>query len=121
VNKDESSDANSVQQISLKLEFGWFLSEEFERLRHRGIKEVQRHLPDTESELKEISLHSNKETGSSVVEANGFECYRCQFKTEIKSEYEKHVLAKHPRMLCYPNRADLERLGIAGKGKSWEI
>jgi hypothetical protein len=50
-------------------------------------------------------------------------CYYCnRFSvTYDRSEYERHVIVKHPGKLCYPTKAELDRLGIADKGKSWEI
>ena len=39
VDKDNVGDVDSVQQISLKSEFAWVMSEDFRRLRESGIKE----------------------------------------------------------------------------------
>jgi hypothetical protein len=48
------------------------------------------------------------------------ECYYCEYSSKSKEDYEKHVTRRHPRKLCYPNKASLEQLGIEKKGKSWE-
>jgi hypothetical protein len=52
-----------------------------------------------------------------------YSCYYCDnFETNIKQDYERHVVLKHPGgKLCYPSKVDLEILGIEGKGKEWEI
>jgi uncharacterized C2H2 Zn-finger protein len=50
-----------------------------------------------------------------------FECYYCKFKTDMKADYERHVVQAHPKKQCYPGKVKLDRLGIGGKGKSWEI
>ncbi len=52
-----------------------------------------------------------------------FECYHCdKFQTYIKKDYESHVINTHGLgHPCYPSKADIERLGLKGQGKSWEI
>jgi hypothetical protein len=51
-----------------------------------------------------------------------FECYYCDiFKTDIKEDYERHVVLKHPGKPYYPSRAYLDRFGLDAKGKDWEI
>ena len=40
---------------------------------------------------------------------------------DIKLDYERHVVQAHPKKQCYPGKVELDRLGIGGKGKSWEI
>jgi len=66
-----------------------------------------------------------KENGSSKDNTNNtslyFECYYCPFKIDIKLDYERHVVQAHPKKQCYPGKVELDRLGIGGKGKSWEI
>jgi hypothetical protein len=50
-----------------------------------------------------------------------FECYYCDtFQTDIKKDYESHVLLKHPGKPCYPSKADLDKFGLDVKGKDWE-
>jgi len=39
----------------------------------------------------------------------------------MKADYERHVVQAHPKKQCYPGKVELDRLGIGGKGKSWEI
>jgi hypothetical protein len=50
-----------------------------------------------------------------------FECYYCDtFQTDIKKDYESHVLLRHPGKPCYPSKADLDKFGLDLKGKDWE-
>jgi hypothetical protein len=50
-----------------------------------------------------------------------YSCYYCQdFQTNVKHDYEHHVIAVHPRKPAYPCKADLNRLAIEAKGKEWE-
>jgi hypothetical protein len=51
-----------------------------------------------------------------------YSCYYCNsYYTNNDKDYERHVILKHPRRLAYPSKTELERLGISGKGMSWEI
>ena len=59
-----------------------------------------------------------------VVEQNNlaFSCYYCSnFQTNVKGDYEHHVISVHPKKPSYPSKPDLKRLGIEAKGKEWEI
>ncbi len=47
-------------------------------------------------------------------------CYYCPEGFEFKSDYQKHVLNKHPKKLCYPDKAYIEEHGLTPQGKSWE-
>jgi hypothetical protein len=50
-----------------------------------------------------------------------FECYHCNmFRTDIKEDYESHVVLKHPERPCYPSKAYLDKFGLKEKGKDWE-
>gem|GEM_PF-6111513 len=54
--------------------------------------------------------------------AMNFDCYYCEnCKTNIQDEYERHVITKHPGKPSYPEKADLEKLGIVGRGRRREI
>jgi hypothetical protein len=128
-NNDSTEDINSVQQICLKEEFGWFLSEEFKKLRE-GFKPTDNSESLDEKGLKEkLPLSSienfnsilngnrdNKETDGPTNNTNNtlldFECYYCEFKTDMKSNYERHVVQAHPKGQCYPSKMELARLGI---------
>jgi proteasome lid subunit RPN8/RPN11 len=51
-----------------------------------------------------------------------YDCYYCtSFKTDIKKDYEKHVVFTHPERPCYPSKADLEKLRLKAQAKDWEI
>jgi hypothetical protein len=65
---------------------------------------------------------SSHNTTASAVKSISFDCYYCDnYKTNSRDEYERHVILKHPTKPCYPGKADLEKLGLTGKGQSWEI
>ena len=50
-----------------------------------------------------------------------FDCYYCSnFQTNVKGDYEHHVIFVHPNKPAYPSKPDLIRLAIEGKGKRWE-
>ena len=55
---------------------------------------------------------------------NGLEsnisCYYCAYQTNIKEEYERHVVLKHPKKPAFPGKADMESLGLSPKGNKWE-
>jgi hypothetical protein len=113
-NDNSTEDSNSIKQISLKKEFEWFLSEEFKKLREefkttddsesvneKGVKEK---LPLSSQENFNPGLDGDKdkkENGSPSNNTNNnslhFECYYCQFKTDIKPDYERHVVQAHPK------------------------
>jgi hypothetical protein len=51
-----------------------------------------------------------------------FDCYYCDiFQTNIKEEYESHVVLRHPGRPCYPSKPDLVRFELEAKGKEWEM
>ena len=59
-----------------------------------------------------------------VVEQNNlaFSCYYySNFQTNVKGDYERHVIIVHPKKPAYPSNPDLKRLEIEAKGKEWEI
>ena len=50
-----------------------------------------------------------------------FDCYYCSnFQTNVKGDYEHHVIFVDPNKPAYPSKPDLIRLAIEGKGKRWE-
>jgi hypothetical protein len=59
----------------------------------------------------------------------GYRCYYCEDyetdakdKNKKKSGYENHVKSQHGSDLpLYPNKAEIEKLGLKAQGKSWEI
>jgi hypothetical protein len=58
--------------------------------------------------------------------SSSYSCYLCIknkkiFETDSKTEYEAHVLAHSGKVLCYPNKADLELHGWEPQGREWEV
>ena len=51
-----------------------------------------------------------------------YSCYYCNsYQTDLEKNYERHVILTHPKRPAYPSKVDLDRLGIHGQGKKWEI
>jgi hypothetical protein len=50
-----------------------------------------------------------------------FPCYYCDYGTNDEDDYERHVIMKHPSKVAYPNKLEVEKLGLKAQGKSWEI
>ena len=51
-----------------------------------------------------------------------YSCYYCNsYQTDLERNYERHVILTHPKRPAYPSKVDLERLGIQGQEKRWEI
>jgi proteasome lid subunit RPN8/RPN11 len=74
------------------------------------------HTPDMGFEQKRVDKNTK------VQETSIYDCYYCtSFKTDIKKDYEKHVVFTHPERPCYPSRADLKKLGLKSQEKNWEI
>jgi hypothetical protein len=48
---------------------------------------------DGDKDKKENGSPSNNTNNNSL----HFECYYCQFKTDIKPDYERHVVQAHPK------------------------
>jgi hypothetical protein len=48
-------------------------------------------------------------------------CYHNTYQTDLEKNYERQVILTHPKRPAYPSKVDLERLGIQGQGKRWEI
>ncbi len=47
-------------------------------------------------------------------------CYYCPEGFDFESDYKKHVLTKHPKKLCYPDKAYIEKHGLTPQGRDWE-
>ncbi len=54
-----------------------------------------------------------------VMEQNNL-AFSCNFQTNVKGDYEHHVIIVHPKKPAYPCKEDLDRLAIEAKGKEWE-
>jgi hypothetical protein len=53
-------------------------------------------------------------------EYNNCHCYYCDYKPDSKSDYERHVIMIHGHSSAYPNKAEIEKLGLEAQGKDWE-
>jgi len=67
-------------------------------------------------------IDSNPETCEKLFDDNKsnnflFTCYYCDYHSNVKDDYERHVVFKHPGKLAYPGKAYLERIGVEPKGK----
>jgi hypothetical protein len=96
---------------------------------------VHKTYPDTSDGSNTINNKEMLKSDSIMIESNNqqnnildlnnhmFECYYCEefSDTDYKSDYEKHIVLKHPNKLAYPSIADLEKMNISPKGKEWEI
>jgi hypothetical protein len=69
-----------------------------------------------------VQLHEVDTNTTASPQSFLFKCYHCDnFQTNSEGDYERHVILNHPRKPCYPSKPDLERLGLKGMGKKWEI
>ena len=49
-----------------------------------------------------------------------YSCYYCDYKTDNKDHYERHVILRHDNCPAYPNKAEIEKRGLKRQGKDWE-
>jgi hypothetical protein len=42
-------------------------------------------------------------------------------RTDLESEYQRHVATMHKGRLGYPNKVYLEHFGLTPQGKRWEV
>jgi hypothetical protein len=47
-----------------------------------------------------------------------FPHYYCDYGTNDEDDYERHVVIKHPGKLAYPNKPEIEKLGLKPQGRS---
>ena len=52
---------------------------------------------------------------------NYYSCYYCDYKTDNKDHYERHIILRHDHCHAYPNKAEIEKRGLKPQGKGWEI
>jgi hypothetical protein len=84
--------------------------------------ELQEIDPETKKFMQNNEFTSNKLVESPKSNNFLYSCYYCKgCQTNEENDYESHVILKHSNKPAYPCKADLHRLGIQGKGKSWEI
>jgi hypothetical protein len=78
--------------------------------------------PDTYATTMMITTPQQQRQEEQQQRQCSFECYYCDtFQTDIKKDYESHVLLRHPGKPCYPSKADLDKFELDAKGKDWEI
>jgi hypothetical protein len=70
-----------------------------------------------------ISVFLSPNDAKKVIEQinSQYRCYYCDYETKYDEAYDKHVVLTHPGRPAYPNKADIEKLGLKAQGKSWEI
>jgi replicative DNA helicase Mcm len=77
------------------------------------------------SDISDISKLANEKTGSHTSHTSHRDkknqCYYCPEGFDFESDYKKHVINKHPKKLCYPDKAYIEKHGLTPQGKKWEI
>jgi hypothetical protein len=70
-------------------------------------------------------IFDTKDTLRDSQDDGSYECYYCNDfppnMSKNKTDYEKHVLSRHPGNLAYPSKADLDKKNIPAKGKIWEV
>jgi hypothetical protein len=69
------------------------------------------------------SVHSDQQTEKKeqgISNLGDYPCYYCDDRTNNKDDYERHIILRHNHCPAYPNKAELERLGLKAQGKSWE-
>jgi hypothetical protein len=81
-----------------------------------GIKSLNNKVfPNTSGNNPQIQNSGN------TTSTYGFSCYYCDFNTNSKDDYEKHIVVYHPKKPGYPNLEDLKKSGLKPQGKSWEV
>ena len=63
-------------------------------------------------------LHTLQESEPNKIPC--YSCYYCDYKPDSKSDYERHVIMRHGHSSAYPNKAEIEKMGLKAQGKSWE-
>ena len=119
------------KQMVLDDKFKWFLSGEFKQLRDKAQCKNFTTLLVKERTTQHCILDDDKRGGGNFsYPANDEQskdeyppdCYYCDedFDGIGKQGYEKHVLDKHQKMVCYPGPADIELYDLTPKGIWWE-
>lgn len=117
---------NAEKMMTLKPEFGWFLSEEFKRLREGyelNLEHYASNIPIESSEILVEGELKEKTPPSTINNDNStYECYYCEDfpSTMDKTGYQRHVISIHPGKLAYPSKSDLTKNKLKPKGKTWE-
>ena len=87
-----------------------------------NIQLIQKSLTDIQSVRSVRSVRVQSMTDTEKNSQSEYDCYyRDNYQTNSKHDYECHIVLKHPRKLTYPSKVDLDKMGIEGKDKPWEI
>jgi hypothetical protein len=77
---------------------------------------------------KTLKIHAQNGLGIDGIDSidilqdnNYYSCYYCDYKTDNKDHYERHVILRHPSNPAYPNMAEIEKRGLKPQGKDWEM
>jgi hypothetical protein len=68
-----------------------------------------------------ISVISSLNDSNNHPEEYNYLCYYCDYNTNNKDHYERHVVLRHDHSPAYPNKAEIEKRGLKPQGRSWEI
>lgn len=60
-------------------------------------------------------LHTLQESEPKQVTC--YSCYYCDYKTDNKHYYERHIILKHNHCPAYPNKSEIEKRGLKPQGK----
>jgi hypothetical protein len=120
------------KEITLKPEFDWFLTDEFQELLEGfegsdNSEYVKQFVKKYNVSLKEKTPPCNTEQEAPIQYA--YSCYECikrnrgtpVYQTNSLSDYQQHWLVSGHTGPCQPGIADLEYHGWLAQGKDWEI
>jgi len=139
VDLKENETETEQKEITLKHEFDWFLTDEFKEL-CEGF-EPSDNSEFVEAYCKKYNINLEEKTRPCNTDIDTLEektppcitynynCYECVknnhgtplYETNSKSDYERHVINKHPQAVCYPNKADLEVHNWVPQNREWEV
>jgi hypothetical protein len=114
-------------------------------LNHSSVKQMQQHpivvqwlgdigdVSDTKMNFADPVDNNKSQTGSptspteeeeeqirATVIVPCYSSYYCDYNADSKDDYEAHVVMRHGHSSAYPNKAEIEKLGLKTQGKSWE-
>jgi hypothetical protein len=79
-------------------------------------------LASIEGKDDEVTNHAKNVEKPLTKQEFRYQCYYCDFNTDNKDDYERHVINKHGSgHPCYPSKPDIEKLGLKPQGQKWEI
>lgn len=75
---------------------------------------------DIENATQSLEEPGKLSDDKNISQSLSFPCYYCDYDTDSKEHYEGHVVMRHGHSTAYPNKAEIEKLGLKAQGKSWE-